>query len=84
MDHRLIIVAKRHGADDLALISGPEVPNPEQERIFMQFRTNATRKHPDFSEVSLCRLSLERIERFSPEPKAAAVKQPKQSTKKLI
>jgi hypothetical protein len=81
MDHRLVIVAKRHGADDLAIFSGPEVSNNEQERLFLEFRTNTTRKHPDFSEVGLCRLSLERVERFAPEPKAAKAAQPKHSKK---
>lgn len=63
MDPRALIIGQRWGSKDVEIISGPEVPIGEQEAKFMPFRLN--RSNADFEWAALCRLDVERLERFS-------------------
>lgn len=82
MDPRNVIVGKRWNSSDVELISGPEIPIAEQENKFMPFRMN--RANADYEWAALCRLDVERLERFSkPQQSQAKPKEGKSQMKSI-
>lgn len=80
-----MIIGKRWNSDAVEIISGPEVSIAEQETKFMPFRLN--RSNADFEWAALCRLDVERLERFSKAETQAQPtkgKSPMKSLKALV
>lgn len=65
MEHKAVILGRRHGATEIEILSGPKSIT-EQKAAFMEFR-DGKKTHPDFESVALAFLDIERVVKFEPD-----------------